>query len=588
MNKALLLLAWIGAVVGAAIVLAGGVDMHVGSLPIRAHNPYAAFIVSLVCVGVAWRRGTAPVLEALSWWWTMLEKRASVLAAVAALCAVAIGVVWGTYVAGGPDSYCYLNQAEMLASGQIRQAVPIERGAPWPDVPKTFTPTGHLPAAGVDAAIVPACPAGYPMLLATARVLGGRAAMFWVVPIFGGIAVWMTFLLGRHMAGPVAGAAAAGLLASSPAFLYQVTQPMTDVPAAALWTAALVVAIRQPTSIRAGWLSGVLTGAALLVRPNLVPLAAVVAAAVLLVERIPLRAAVLRLSAFAFGVIPYVVAILLLNHAMHGGALDSGYGKLSDLFTLEHIRGNLARYPVWLVETQTPFILLAFAAPWIVRGGGRTRPALWLLAFALATFACYIPYTVWNAWWFLRFVLPAFPPLLVLSAMVAIAGMRPLPAAWRTVAVVVMMSVLVGFQIVTSADRAVFRLRDLEARFRDAGEYVARRLPANAVVFAVTESGSVRFYSGHPTLIWSALDPAWLDRSLEFLSAQGYRPYFLLELDEEPDFRQQFGKSSVLGNLEWPPMAVINRQVKIYDPADYERYRRTGSVATDIVWTKPR
>ena len=72
---------------------------------------------------------------------------------------------------------------------------------------------------------------------------------------------------------------AAVLFASSPVFLYQIVQPMNDVPAAALWLLALVLASRA--AARPDWLSqmwtGAAAGAALVVRPNLLPLAAVTA-----------------------------------------------------------------------------------------------------------------------------------------------------------------------------------------------------------------------------------------------------------------------------------------------------------------------
>jgi hypothetical protein len=587
LTSVLLLLVWASAVLATVLILTVGFAFHLGNLPLRAHGPLPAFIVAVACAAAACRHGPSHVAHALVWWWALLERRAAMLAGGAALAAMAIGLAWGTYVAGGPDSYCYLNQAELLASGRIREPQPIVRQVPWPKASITFTPVGHLPAAGNDAAIVPACPAGYPVLMAAARVIGGRTAMFWVVPLLGGLAVWLTFLLGRRFAGAVAGSTAAVLLASSPTFLYQIVQPMTDVPAVALWTAALVAALRRP-SVANGLISGFLTGAALLVRPNLVPLAGVLAISVLVPRPISGRAATRTLAAFALGLIPFMVAILALNSAMHGSPLESGYGRLRDLFTIQHIVGNLERYPVWLVETQTPFVLLAFVAPWIARSMGRDRLAWWLLAFSLMTFACYIPYTVWDAWWFLRFVLPAFPPLLVLSAAVALAGMSRIPPAWRTIAFASMMTVLVGFQIFTAANRAVFQLRDLEARFRDAGEYVARRLPTNAIVFAVTESGSVRFYSGRPTLFWSALDSASFEPAIEFLNTHGYRPYFLFESDEEPLFREQFGRTNPLADLDWPPLADINRQVRIYDPGDRAVYLHGGKVVTDVVWTQRR
>ena len=79
--------------------------------------------------------------------------------------------------------------------------------------------------------------------MAGAVRVAGDGAIFAVVPLMGLLAVWCTWLLGRRLAGPVAGASSALLLACSPTFLYQLVQPMSDVPAAALWTAALATAL---------------------------------------------------------------------------------------------------------------------------------------------------------------------------------------------------------------------------------------------------------------------------------------------------------------------------------------------------------
>jgi hypothetical protein len=129
-------------------------------------------------------------------------------------------------------------------------------------------------------------------------------------------------------------------------------------------------------------------------------------------------------------------------------------------------------------------------------------------------------------------------------------------------------------------ERNVFRLRGLEARYERAGNYVARRLPPNAMVITSWESGSVRFYSGRPTLVWDSLDPAWLDRAVQYLRARGFEPFLLFERWEEPLFRQRFG-SSPLGALDWPPAAEVASQVRIYRPDDRERYRQGTQAPTE-------
>jgi hypothetical protein len=581
LTSGLLLAAWAAALLASVVFFTGGFAFVVGHVQVRAHSAIIPLIFAAAYLAAAWRRGTEPVTQALAEGWAMLERRAALFAIAVSMVATGVGFGWGTYVAGGPDSYCYLHQAEVLARGRLSEPQPLVRQVPWPKAAKTFTPVGHLPAASDQAALVPACPAGYPLLMAALFWIGGRSAMFAVVPIFGGLAVWLTFLLGRHVAGNVAGLVTAVLLAVSPAFLYQIVQPMTDVPAVAAWTAALVAALAS-SGRRPGLACGLLTGAALLIRPNLVPLAGVMACSVFLDRPFVATRVIRALAVFSAAVLPFMIVTLALNAAMHGSPLDSGYGRLSDLFTLEHVRGNISRYPVWLVETETPFVLLAFAAPFN-RRLGRSREAWWLIAFALATFACYVPYTVWDAWWFLRFVLPAFPALLSLAAAVGVTGLARLSPGMRMAALAVFMTLLVGFEVATASTRAVFELRDLESRFRHAGEYVERRLPPNAIVFAVTESGSVRFYSGRPTVDWSALDPAWLDRAVDWLSAHGYRTYFLFEPDEEPLFRQQFAGASAYADLDWPPSAEIDQNVRIYGALDRAAYLQGAKIDTDIV-----
>ena len=106
--------------------------------------------------------------------------------AIAAIGAAIVGLIWGTYVAGGPDSYCYLNQAELFVQGRVRDPQPIVADAPWPDRVNTAVPVGHVAAPrggdrrGADV------PAGIRRRRSRLReIVGGRTAMFWVVPLFG-------------------------------------------------------------------------------------------------------------------------------------------------------------------------------------------------------------------------------------------------------------------------------------------------------------------------------------------------------------------------------------------------------------------
>ena len=166
---------------------------------------------------------------------------------------VAAGVHWGTFVAGGSDSFCYAHQAERWASGRLQVVEPLALEAPWPEPPLAFAPAGHVPSPTVHGALVPICPAGLSLAMAPFRWLGGRDAIFLVVPLFGALLIGATFVAGARYGARV-GLAAAAIVACSPVFLYQLVQPMSDVPAAALWMAA--VAAATGTKARAPLVAG--------------------------------------------------------------------------------------------------------------------------------------------------------------------------------------------------------------------------------------------------------------------------------------------------------------------------------------------
>src|SRR5438874_1079763 len=145
------------------------------------------------------------------------------IAAAAGLAAT--GVLYGTYAAGGSDSSCYALMAEAFASGQLQPSSALISEVPWPDAQKTFTPGGFSPSQGNRSGFAPVCAPGFSLLLAPVVKVFGPTALFYVTPIAGAILVWLSYLAGAALAGPAAGAAAAIVIATSPAVFYQVVQP---------------------------------------------------------------------------------------------------------------------------------------------------------------------------------------------------------------------------------------------------------------------------------------------------------------------------------------------------------------------------
>ena len=67
----------------------------------------------------------------------------------------------------------------------------------------------------------------------------------------------------------------------------------------------------------------------------------------------------------------------------------------------------------------------------------------------------------------------------------------------------------------------------MEGRYRETANLVRDRLPGNAVLITVWESGSVRFHADREIVMWESLDPAWLDNALTWLRSKQMQPSYL-------------------------------------------------------------
>ncbi|HWI17699.1 MAG TPA: hypothetical protein VNT81_08130 [Vicinamibacterales bacterium] len=493
------------------------------------------------------------------------------IAVVAATALSAFGVIRGTWAVGGSDSSCYALMAQAFANGRLQPSTPLAVDAPWPNVPVTFAPGGFIPSTIHSDAAAPICAPGMSVLMAPLAAMFGQDAIFWLTPIAAFALVMSVFAIASRLSGGMAGASAAILVATSPIVLYQTVQPMNDVLTAALWLAALALAERSA-------ISGVLIGLAILVRPNLAPLAVVMAAMPFIERGIDARAW-RSLARMVAGAVPGVLGLMLLNRTLYGSVIGSGYGDASALFSLANINPNLTHYGRALFQTQNIVPAIGLAAPTLFQGVQR-RLSVVLLTFAIFAIGIYLLYTPFPEWWYLRFLIPAIAVLLVLSGAVAVnllsrasmGGLIPIAA------------VVVGILSTRIAgEREAFKLQEMEGRYRQTAELIRDRLPANAVVITEWQSGSIRFHAGREVVLWESLDPAWFDRSLSWLRSKGLQPYLLLERREEPQFRDRFRAASEVGALDFPPRFDMNRQVRIFDPADRARYMAGEGYQTENI-----
>jgi hypothetical protein len=573
----------------------GGFVFDIATIHIASRRPRNPAVVALVCALLSirawpdlWRRSAETrrlllqqaerALHILS----LLIARSSPGLAVAAALGVAIAAMTrGAFIAGGSDSYGYVSQAHLWRSWDFFLRQPLAHEMTWPFTGRILAPLGYLPSPTHPDASVPSYSPGLPMMMALFGLIGGDQAMFYVVPALAGVAVAATYVIGQRLGGRAVGAWAAVLLATSPAFLFQAMFPMSDLPAAAWWTLSL--AAMPFGSLGAAAVSGLAAGAAILTRPNLVPLAIVPGCWFLR------RAwagrdyrSLVRLFVFGSGVVLACTAVGGVNAMWYGSPLQSGYGPLREYYDLGYVWLNIKQYSEWLVRSQTLFIAIALLVPASVfmargwRGADGRREArayaISLLCFVGAVALSYLFYTPYDAWWYLRFLLPAFPALFVLLALTLGSLVQFLPESLR-VPLATAAIALVAWRTLTFAERqGVWLFREGERKYAVVGDYVSRRLPEEAVVLAVQHSGSIRYYSGRQTVRFDWIPPPAFDAVVENFVRHGHRPYLVLEKFEEPSFRELFAPHTALGQLRWNPLArtADGSAIAIYDLVDRE------------------
>ena len=557
-RRSLYVLACLLPIWGAIAYFTGGVGWMLGPVRLSSRQPLRPIILGVAFAALyVWRYGRAERDADGRWLHRWAARALPFTVPLAAILALYVGIRYGSFAAAGSDSYGYVSQARFWLDGIPRVQQPWVLDFPWENRDWIFSPLGYRPFSP-DGTIVPTYPAGLPLIMAAFFALLGPDGPFYVVPVLAALTVWFTYMLGRDATGSrTVAALAAALLVASPAFLTHVMVPMSDVPAAAGWTLVAVLALKQKPLA-----AGVISGLALMIRPNLILLT--------LVPAFAWRGRREALLRYATGLVPGLLAIMIVNMLLYGGPLTTGYASLFELYAFGSLPLNVRNYLVWLVQTQTPLILLA-AVPLFVRGALRERandasPRACLAAIVALTFLSYVLYATFDHWFYLRFLLPAYPALFVLL-MAALRWLAwKIPAEARVPAVALACAALVLFGVNTARREGVFNVAAYEGRHVRAAQEVAARTPPDAVVLAVQHSGSVRYYADRITLRYDWLEEDALDAALRDLAARGRRAYLVVDDGEEKDFRARFSPSNRAAQLGSPVARVPGgTEVRIFE-----------------------
>lgn len=400
---------------------------------------------------------------------------------------------------GGSDSSGYFNTAKLLATGRVHAAMRPIAGLPPADMPAyLYTPLGFMPEAKLGR-LTPTYPIGLPLCLMVFIPVFGVAKGANLVLLLHALAgAGLIYALGRAL-GLKAWAALLGtaMLALSPLYLLYSLQAMSDVPATVWVLAAILLAWRSEGRLWMAGLTGLALGLAVLMRPTNIFAA--------LPVLIALGWGWRRWLALALGGLPCAVALLWFNHAAYGSALASGYGDITELLSWRWVGPALRHYAIWLPVIGTPLVVAVVAWPW-VRSPLRLKLVLaaWLLPW-LVFYAFY--YHTHETWWYLRFILPVLPALILAALLALQAGVARvpyLPARWLLL--VLLCAVALRSQRYWGHQWNITDVAPGERVYFEASVWAREHLPADAVIIAMQTTGALYYHTDFCLLRWDSID----------------------------------------------------------------------------------
>lgn len=539
----MLVLALASALYAVILYWTGGFEADLVGRKLRSRG-WERPATAAVLLGLAWaalelRR--SPTAATSAWSWLNSTSAGALLTTLGIAWTLVAGLQFGTFAAGGSDSYCYVSQAHLFASGNLTGDVAVRPEFTWRDAGPSLIPLGYRQAAA-PGRMAPVCPPGLSLLMAATRPFGDRT-MYVLIPLFGAGILLSTAGIGRQLGHPLSGSVAALLLSVSATFLLMVFAPMSDVPATALSLGALALAFARVDSPLRPALSGVLAGMALLTRPNLAPLS-VIPCALLFAQG--------RRAHVVWYAVPVVVAtstVAWMQSGRFGDPMLSGYGDTGELFALSHVASNARSYASRLTALYTPVIWLGIAAPVILWRHASRPLILAIVGTILGTWIAYLGYLPFEPWFFTRFLLPAIPLMLLFSAIVCFALIERAPLWLRTPAA---FALVLGMSLVLlreSRARGVFTSAALEQKYPQAAAFVRDRLPPSSYVLARQHSGSIRLYAGRPTVRWDAIGADQLDLVVQQIRSTGAHVFVVVDDDELPAFAAHFAGQATPSRL---------------------------------------
>lgn len=434
-------------------------------------------------------------------------------------------------IAGGSDASGYFNSARLIAAGKTSLPARPLPGIDPAEYPRELTvPLGFRPAEQ-PSALIPTYPPGLPLHIALLAPLTGWEAAGAVVNTLAAVAAFFLVIAVAASLGisPWWGLAAAVVFAANPVSMHFYTWLMSD-GLTTTWTLAAMAAALAARR-RAGWavVAGAAVGVAVLIRITGI----LILPAVLLA--LPLRRR--AWLALVGGGVPAAAFLAAYNTLTYDSIVATGYVGHGSMFAWQHVAPTLGHYLHWLGVFLSPLLVVAWLGVLVLAMSG-DRVARLMAVWALPMLVLYAAYPhTRETWWYLRFILPALPALILGALWVPQRLVQPWlervspPRLRRAVPVLLAVATVVwpvAASIRFADKQAVLNIAGGDGEYPRAIAWMELQVPDGVPILCMQLSGAMVAYSERPILRYDTTDPAQLHSVVSALLENGVEPHALL------------------------------------------------------------
>jgi len=432
--------------------------------------------------------------------WSFVFPAFSILAL--ALFTLLIAVNVGA-VAGGSDTSGYVHLARLLVNGNIHVPARTLPGLPQSNTPPfLYMPLGFKPSFDGNG-MVPTYPTGLPLLIALFVPIAGWSHAADVTMVLHSLAgLILIYALSRVLGLPKSWSVfGTALVAASPLYIFMSLQAMSDLPSLVWTTAAILAALKSRTSLPFALAAGGALAVDVLLRPTnifaLVPIG------------IALGASPRRWLLLMLGAAPGAIFYMCYAITAYGRLWETGYGEIHS-FAASYVPETLLHYALWVPILLTPLSALCLVLPLDKSTKPRTR---WILGTWIGIFAAF--YSAYRCthetWWYLRYLLPAIPAIVVSSLLICRRIASRLARRMETIHLKGALAVALILVALNSLwwNR---KLHDIEIgrgerKYGIVAGWMTNNLPSNSICLSTQMSGSIFYFTNFTFVRLDSINP---------------------------------------------------------------------------------